>query len=237
MGDPGSMSSRQTGGPGPMTGAGRPRISGFIFLALLLGMVIAEPALESHRYGPVIQATTYTGALLAGLWVIGRSRKMLATMGALIAPALAARWINHFWPGVLPHAVVAALVMAPVGYMIAVLFGFILRARRVDASVLCAAISNFLMIGVLWAFAYQLVDALVPGSFSLMGTASGAVLPSFTPFYFSIVTMCTVGYGDITPVSPVARMLALLEAMTGTFYMAILIARLVAMHSSVPAEE
>ena len=54
----------------------------------------------------------------------------------------------------------------------------------------------------------------------------------FNGFYFSFITLSTVGYGDITPVSKVARMLAAMEAMTGLFYVAILIARLVSLYSA-----
>ena len=57
-------------------------------------------------------------------------------------------------------------------------------------------------------------------------------MKGFTAHYFSFITLCTVGYGDIAPVSSAARMLAAMEAMTGTIYMAVLIARLVSMHSS-----
>ena len=54
----------------------------------------------------------------------------------------------------------------------------------------------------------------------------------FTGLYFSFITLSTVGYGDIIPVSEVARMLAIVEAMFGMFYMALLIARLVSLYSS-----
>jgi hypothetical protein len=57
-------------------------------------------------------------------------------------------------------------------------------------------------------------------------------MQGFNAFYFSFVTLSTVGYGDITPVSKVARMLAALEAMTGLLYVAVLIARLVSLYSA-----
>jgi hypothetical protein len=53
----------------------------------------------------------------------------------------------------------------------------------------------------------------------------------FSALYFSIITLTTTGYGDITPVASVARMLAMMEAITGTFYVAVLISRLVALYS------
>ncbi len=63
-------------------------------------------------------------------------------------------------------------------------------------------------------------------------TGTKETMEGFNAFYFSFITLSTVGYGDITPVSKVARMLAAMEAMTGLFYMAVLIARLVALYST-----
>jgi hypothetical protein len=104
----------------------------------------------------------------------------------------------------------------------------------VDANVLCAGISGFLITGLAWAPAYLAVARLNPAAFNLPVPPGGgtAVMDSFSAFYFSFITLCTVGYGDIAPVSKVARMLALLEAITGLFYMAVLISRLVSLHAS-----
>ena len=60
-------------------------------------------------------------------------------------------------------------------------------------------------------------------------------LGGFNAFYFSFMTLCTVGYGDITPVSRPARMLAVTEAVVGLFYVAVLISRLVAVYSTTSA--
>lgn len=60
------------------------------------------------------------------------------------------------------------------------------------------------------------------------------MLDGFNAFYFSFTTLCTVGYGDITPVSRGAKMMAVLEAITGLFYVAVLISRLVSIHSANP---
>lgn len=61
-------------------------------------------------------------------------------------------------------------------------------------------------------------------------------MDGFTGFYFSFMTLSTVGYGDITPVSKIARWLAAMEAMTGLLYVAVLIARLVSLYSSAKSD-
>ncbi len=60
-------------------------------------------------------------------------------------------------------------------------------------------------------------------------------LAGFDAFYFSFVTLCTVGYGDITAALKVTRMLAITEAITGLFYMAVLVSRLVSAYATTPA--
>jgi hypothetical protein len=99
--------------------------------------------------------------------------------------------------------------------------------------VLCASIAAYLSLGLLWALAYHLIASLNPGAFAInVSQLPSQSMNGFASFYFSFTTLTTLGYGDITPVSRAARMLASLEAVTGTLYIAILIARLVAIYSS-----
>src|SRR5207237_7763684 len=109
-----------------------------------------------------------------------------------------------------------------------------LRSMRVDIEVLCAAISVYLLLGLIWALAYALLEQLSPDSFAFAANPhSSGRMDRFNAFYFSFVTLSTVGFGDVNLVSRLVRSLAVMEAVTGTFYVAILIARLVAMY--VPA--
>jgi Ion channel len=119
-----------------------------------------------------------------------------------------------------------------IGYVVLEFLRFIMRAPRVDFGVLCAGIATYLMLGLLWSFAYILVDRLVPDSFVFtVGPVSSHSMNNFNALYFSFTTLSTVGYGDIIPVSGVARMLAMVEAVFGMFYVTLLIARLVSLYS------
>jgi hypothetical protein len=137
-------------------------------------------------------------------------------------------------PNLVPPEIFSAIGILFVAFVVANVFIFILRAPEVGSDVLCAAISGYLLLGLLWALAYTLVGRIDSGAFAfaVRGIASPGKMQGFTATYFSYITLSSVGYGDIVPVSPTARMLAMMEAMSGTFYVAILIARLVAMHSS-----
>jgi hypothetical protein len=91
------------------------------------------------------------------------------------------------------------------------------------------AVGVYLLLGLAWAFAYHLMDAVNPAAFSISG-GTGARLQSDSGFlYFSFVTLTTVGYGDITALDPAVRSVVILEALTGQLFPAILIARLVSM--------
>jgi hypothetical protein len=94
-------------------------------------------------------------------------------------------------------------------------------------------INHFRPLGLMWTVAYWLVDQLTPGgAFSFNTNAGPQSMNGFNGFYFSFITLSTVGYGDITPVSRIARWLAAMEAMTGLLYVAVLIARLVSLCST-----
>jgi len=96
---------------------------------------------------------------------------------------------------------------------------------------IAGAISVYLLIGLMWAFVYQLIALQSPAAFKLpasMGTYTADTLQS-SLLYFSFVTLTTLGYGDILAVHPSARMLVMLEALTGQLFPAILLARLVSL--------
>ena len=157
----------------------------------------------------------------------------------LMVPAVVAGWISHFQPHLLPLAIQSIAHLIFLGFVEYQLLHFIFRAPRVNSEVLCAGISGYLLLGILWMSAYMLVsrlnpiDPAHPGAFVFtVGAATPHALSQFEAYYFSFITLSTVGYGDIVPLSPGARTLAMMEAMTGTLYMAVLISRLVALHTS-----
>ena len=83
---------------------------------------------------------------------------------------------------------------------------------------------------IIFAIAYSLLEYLQPGSFQGLNPAQAQAALNRSFYYFSVVTLTTTGFGDITAVSPSARTIVMMEALIGQLYPAILIARLVSLH-------
>jgi hypothetical protein len=94
------------------------------------------------------------------------------------------------------------------------------------------AVAAYLFIGMIWSLAYYLVTLRIPQAFSIQGHIAPGDRESLQSqlFYFSFVTLTTLGYGDIVAVHPIVRMLVILEGVVGQLFPAILIARLVSLH-------
>src|SRR6059058_2399278 len=188
---------------------------------------------EEIKGGDIIVSLLLSLVLLSAILAVASRGRTLTVALLLAIPAVAGRWLNHFQPHLLPPAIFLAAGIGLVAFVVVNLLRFVLRAPSVDVEVLCASISAYLMLGLIWTMAYWLVDQLTPGgAFSFNTNAGPRSINGFNAFYFSFITLSTVGYGDITPVSTIARWLAAMEAMTGLLYVAVLIARLVSLYSS-----
>ena len=207
------------------------------FLVALVLLIVAAPFLEDMPHGKGIDAALMTLVLVSGVLAVGRTRRTLVWAAALVIPAVVSRWIDHFWPDLIPKGVLFATDLVFLVFLIVQFLRFILRAPRVNAEVLYAGISVYLLLGLSWMFGYLFVAWLgtpLHPAFAFNAGPAGQLMDGFTAYYFSFVTLTTVGYGDITPLTNGARALAAMEAMTGTLYVAVLISRLVALYSSPP---
>lgn len=109
--------------------------------------------------------------------------------------------------------------------------GQVLFSGPVDINRIVGAICVYLLLGLIWALCYLLIAQLVPGAYN--GLEQAPWYENFSAVaYYSYVTLTTLGYGDISPVVPIARFLVYMEAITGVLYMAILVASLVGIRLS-----
>lgn len=206
------------------------RYSAAHLLGALALMVISAPFIERLPQGDLIGVLVASVVLLSSVLAVGGRRRTLVWSVVLVTPALIANWISHIRPDLIAVEVYLGTGLLFIAYVFIQLLLFVLRAPRVSSEVLCAGIASYVLLGLLWSLLYTLVDRIEPGSFAFI-TGPGHELGGFNAMYFSFVTLSTVGYGDITPVSGPARMLAMTEATVGMLYVAVLIARLVALHA------
>jgi voltage-gated potassium channel len=214
------------------------RFSTVQLLVVLALFFTCAPFVEEMRGGHLILSILFSMVLLAAVFAVAKRNRVLIVAIILAIPAIAGSWINDFRPDLVHPAVFLVSALVLLAFVIAHMLRFILRAPVVNVEVLCASISVYLMLGLMWTVAYWLVDQLTPGGAFSFNTNRGAqTMNGFTGFYFSFITLSTVGYGDITPVSRIARWLAAMEAMTGLLYVAVLIARLVSLYSAPKSDD
>jgi hypothetical protein len=203
------------------------------FLIALVLVLVTMPFVEYFTIGDLIETALITVVLMAAVPAVGGRRRDFVLAAVLVTPAVTTIWLDHFRPGLIPRPTAMAAAIVFVSFVVLHFLRFILRSPQVTGEVLCAGVAVYLMMAILWAFAYLLVQELVPQSFVFtVDPPPNRALTGFEAVYFSFGTMTTVGYGDIIPVSRLARMTAMLEATTGLFYVTLLIARLVALYSS-----
>ena len=214
------------------------RLGSFHFSAVellitLVILLISAPFVAEFKQGEVIDAVLITALLVASVLAVGGSRRTFLRMSLLAGPALLFKWLHQLRPDLVSPGWFLAVALCFCSLVVWELLRFALRATRVNNEVLCASIAAYLMLGLIFAFGYMLTANLNPQAFAFTVPGAGKpVMNGQTAFYYSYVTLSTVGYGDIVPVSPLARTMSMTEAITGLLYTAVLIARLVALQTS-----
>lgn len=208
------------------------RISTVKLLIALILLFAVTPFVENLPNGDFVESGLVTLVMIAALIAVGRAPRVLISAAMLLAPAIASKWLHLFFPSHVSSLYYPAFGIAFFGFTIYRILRFILETAHVDLDVLSAGIVVYLMLGMVWADAYILLAQLDFNAFGFsLADHSESRMNGFNAFYFSFSALTTVGFGDITPLSKVARTLAVMEAVTGTLYLAILISRLVGMYS------
>jgi voltage-gated potassium channel len=212
----------------------------FLYLLLFLMLLIfMGPFISDHDKGFTLYDGLSTGVLVLGAYSASGKKSSLLVALAILVPAVALVWLDHFDASTsyaLPRSILSILFFTYIGGTI---LAHVLKAERVTFDKICAALCSYLLIGVIFAFLYSLLEFLNPGMF----LAGGEVIPQGDPrafhgaglgqaIYFSFTTLTTLGYGDIAGATPVAKNLSVLEALIGQIYLVVLVARLVGMEIS-----
>ena len=213
----------------------------FLFAALMI-LVAVMPFLRPGAFGAGLLQVLFTLLLLSGLYAVGDGKRALVVAAVFAGPALVLAWAGRFTANTALGGIGALLLAGFLVFTATQILKFIVRARRVTSELIFGAVSVYLMMGVVGALLFAVLDLWSPGSLRMPGGAGSAV-DDATQFsavaYYSFVTLTTLGYGDITPVSRLARSLSTMEAVTGQLYLAVLVARVVGLQiaQSTPASD
>ena len=222
--------------PAAQSGAGwvQPlRPSSAVFLVALLLLLCLTPLLDGVPSGDVIEGLLLTLVLVTAVPAVGGSRRTVLIAAALACPAVLGKWLNHLRPDLISPLLYLITAGVFAAFVVVEHLRFILGSAKVDWQVLSAAMATYLMLGLLWTFAYLLLAHLDQGAFTVrMASRVPDQLDGFAALYFSLTALSGGTCAEIAPACNLARMLALLEAIVGLFYIAILISRLVALHTA-----
>ena len=197
-------------------------------------VLFLAPLLSTNSIGRGALSVLLSFVLLASLNVVAERRGQFRIGLILFLASVAAIWAGIFLgvPSLLGGGRILSVIFLAV--TIAAILPPLLRAQKVTAEVLWGALSVYLLLGVMGAFAFAAITVWEPEALDL---PVGASLSTETALsgdlvYFSFVTQTTLGYGDILPISPLARSVAMFLAVSGVLYLAVLVASLVGIYVS-----
>lgn len=201
----------------------------FLLISILL-LLILSPLLDSFIGLRFLLDIFMTIILMSGVYAVSQKKIYMLITAALAIPLLASLWSDYFIK--IPYfqltgQICGVLCMA---FMVIIILSHIIRVKNVTADIIYGAIVVYLLMALMWSFTYSVVEDLHPGSFIIPESPIKDSRFLFT--YFSFVTLSTLGYGDITPLTAPACSLSILEAIIGQIYLVVVVAWLVGMFVS-----
>jgi hypothetical protein len=211
----------------------------FLQLTLVMGAwMLVSPRVGDHWIVQVLLQVFLVNSVLVTRWANPQARRirtaaialwLLSLAGSLLALArLPPEWVR--WAGTAEIASqIPLLALLATGILC-----FVFRERRLTSDGLFATVAVYLLVALLFAQLYLLVLAWNPASFNLPPLTEGQRLQGLQDemVYFSLVTLATLGYGDVLPLSETARALAVIEAVVGQFYVAVIVAVFVSLFAA-----
>jgi len=205
-------------------------------LAAQLILMIVSPLFQNTVAAKLIFSLAVTVVFVAAIYSISHERRKVTIGLVLMLPAFITLWLGQLAGGSVPASFGLISATLFFSYTAALILMDVLRSREVTMDIIAGGISVYLLIGNIWGFIFALIGYYDPQAFFFatvleQGTNQPLISVSST-IYYSFVTLTTLGYGDILPVSAFARTFSYLEAVIGQIYLVVLIARLVGLHLS-----
>jgi len=199
----------------------------FNFMASIVILLILSAILHGYKYGFLILNTASTIVFILGIYAAGNSRRNVIILIILGLPWFLSEWIFARSSETIFVSILFFF------FIIGTMIDDILHTDEVSTDTLYEAVCVFLLLGLFWASVYNYLEYISPGIIFVQNNVDSLKpLTANEIIYYSYTTLTTLGYGDITPYSPVGRMVSVLEAIFGQLFLAFLVARLVAIYTA-----
>jgi hypothetical protein len=204
-------------------------------MLLALGMLmIVYPILRGAFSTRLLFDALLTTVFLAAFFMIFAQQRLRFVAFVLGVPTIVGAWIDYVIPGLPRLALLACFHLVAAlffGFTVAIILHAIHKQEGVSGDAIYAAFCGYVLVGLTFGHFYGLAETLNPGSFQASEQVRTQMQANdrhhLLLTYFSFITLTTVGYGDITPGTGVVRSLAVVEAIVGQFYIAVLIGELI----------
>ena len=203
------------------------------FLGLLIfivAMIIVGPLFEEFVRLSILMDILWSAILVSAIYAVSQKKRHILIAILLALPMLGSIWTKYFVQN--KALIVVGSLCGAAFFLFAIIqmLIFIYSHKEVTRDLIVGAAVVYLFMALMWTFIFVVVETLHPGSFNL---PEGQNLEATRHFlYYSFVTLTTLGYGDITPLTPLARSLCILEAVIGQLYLVVQVAWLVGVHVS-----
>jgi|SRR5215470_2211526 len=198
-------------------------------------LIVLFPYLAKPGLSIVIFRLLSALAFLTAVYAVSDKRAQWITGLILAVPAGTLNALSTFHPGsrlVVPSLIATLLFL---GFTLVSLLRAVLRSETVTQDTIYGALSVYLLMAFLWGIAYLLLETLQPGGLAMDSTRHpNHNVDWFDCMFYSFVTLTSLGYGDMVPISAQSRSLSVLEAVSGIMYVAVLVARLVGVYAGRP---
>jgi len=199
----------------------------FNFMASIIILLLLSAILEGYKYGFLVINTASTIVFILGIYAAGNNKRNVIILIILGLPWFLSEWIFTRSSETIFVSILFFL------FIIGTMIDHILHTDDVSTDTLYEAVCVFLLLGLLWASFYNYIEYISPGIIFVKNNVDVAKpLTANEIIYYSYTTLTTLGYGDITPLTPIGRTVSVLEAIFGQLFLAFLVARLVAIYTA-----
>jgi len=202
----------------------------FVLLILILLMLVLAPFLDEFVHTRILRDIFLTVIFIFIIYSIRLKRSQATIALFLVLPLIIATWTTYFVEIRTVSLLSRIFGVLFFAYAVVGILRIIAKSEKVTRETIFAAVVAYLLIALMWAFLYMILERVSPGSFSFPEAGSWGQPMRFE--YLSFVTITTLGFGDITPVTDKASALVMIEAVVGQIYLVVLVAWLVGMHVS-----